>query len=101
MFRNSLEKKTMRQNTIARDINPDDPQATNEPARPVLHNWLTSPTHVDTVVAAHMLLVNSKTLHRSHSQKGTYAGIRPVRLPSRKLAWPLDEIQALLSGEAK
>lgn len=91
----------MQQNRIARAVNPDDSQATNEPARPVLHSWFTRPTHVDTDVAAHMLLVDSKTLHKSHSKKGTYAGIRPVRLPSRKLAWPLDEIQALLSGEAK
>ncbi len=61
------------------------------------------PTHVDTDVAAEMLLVGSPTLRKSHSQKGNYAGIRPVILPSRKLAWPLAEIEKLLDidGETK
>jgi hypothetical protein len=53
---------------------------------------------VDTEVAAQMLLVDPKTLHKSHSKKGNYAGVRPVRLPSRKLAWPLAEIEKLLDG---
>jgi hypothetical protein len=58
---------------------------------------------VDTDVAADMLLVGSQTLRKSHSQKGNYAGIRPVRLPSRKLAWPLAEIEKLLNlnGDTK
>lgn len=56
------------------------------------------PTHVDTEAAAQMLLVDPKTLHKSHSLNGSYGPIRPVRLPSRKLAWPLAEIEKVLNG---
>lgn len=45
-----------------------------------------------------MLLVDAKTLLKSHSLRQQYGGIRPVRLPSRKLAWPLAEIEKLLNG---
>jgi hypothetical protein len=56
-------------------------------------------THVGTGVAAPMLLVAEQTMLKSHSQYGHYAGICPVRLPSRKLAWPLAEIEKLLNGD--
>lgn len=58
-----------------------------------------STTHVGTEIAAQLLLVEPQTLLKSHSQKGCYGPIRPVRLPSRKLAWPLAEIEKLLNGE--
>jgi hypothetical protein len=54
------------------------------------------PTHIGTKAAAAMLVVTEETMQKSHSQKGSYVGIRPVRLPSRKLAWPLAEIEKLL-----
>jgi len=52
-------------------------------------------THVGTDVFAEMLFVEAKTVLKSHSLHAHYAGIRPVRLPNRKLAWPIAEIESL------
>jgi hypothetical protein len=49
-------------------------------------------THVSTEEAADLLLVQPQTMRKQFSIRGEYAGIRPSRLPSRKLAWPLDAI---------
>lgn len=32
---------------------------------------------------------------------GHYLGIKPVRLPNRRLLWPLAEVERVLSGGAK
>jgi hypothetical protein len=55
-------------------------------------------THIDTEAAASRLLVLPETLLKSHSVNGHYIGIRPVRLPNRKLAWPLAEITKLFDS---
>lgn len=93
----------MRNRTIHEATVLDREELTQSTARRRLCHSLIRPTHVDTDVAADMLLVGSQTLRKSHSQKGNYAGIRPVRLPSRKLAWPLAEIEHLLNlnGDTK
>ncbi|WP_309829853.1 hypothetical protein [Caballeronia sp. LZ065] len=57
-------------------------------------------SHVPTEEAATMLMVQPQTMRKQFSQKGEYCGIRPRRLPNRRLAWPLAEIQALLNGGA-
>lgn len=88
----------MHQSPIPKTIDSGCHHPANQSARPVLHQAPFLRTHVDTEVAAQMLLVDPKTLHKSHSKKGNYAGVRPVRLPSRKLAWPLAEIEKLLDG---
>jgi len=50
--------------------------------------------------AAALLKVRPQTLRAALCRDGHYAGIRPRKLPSRFLAWPADEIERLLSGEA-
>lgn len=58
-------------------------------------------THISTDEAAAVLLVKPQTMRKGHCICGEYAGIRPVRLASRKLAWPLDGIaRALMQGAA-
>lgn len=93
----------MSQNAVPGIIDRERPKRADDLSRPILCHAPIRPTHVETAVAATMLLVDSKTLLKSHSQKGNYSGIRPVRLPSRKLAWPLAEIEKLLNidGGAK
>lgn len=90
----------MQQRVITEAIIPDRCLPVNEPPRPVLHRAYIRPTHVETAVAAAMLLVEPETMLKSHSLNGHYAGIRPVRLPSRKLAWPLVEIERLLGASS-
>lgn len=43
--------------------------------------------------------VKPHTVRQSYCNKGHYAGIRPVKLPNRFLAWPADAVDRVLSGE--
>jgi hypothetical protein len=39
------------------------------------------------------------TLRVSCSQNGHYLGVRPVKLPNRRLLWPADQVDALVTGQ--
>lgn len=41
--------------------------------------------------------VNPNTIRHALCKNGHYMGVRPLKLPNRWLAWPRDEIDALLS----
>jgi hypothetical protein len=56
-------------------------------------------SHVTTAEAAHLLSRSPKTLRKEHSAKGEAYGIRPLKI-GNTLAWPVDQIAALLRGEA-
>ncbi|AXE91048.1 hypothetical protein [Paraburkholderia terricola] len=90
----------MQQRVITQANSPDRSLPLNQPPRPVVQHAYIRPSHVDTAVAALMLLVAPETMLKSHSLNGHYSGIRPVRLPSRKLAWPIAAIEKLLNGSA-
>ena len=45
--------------------------------------------------------VRPATLIASLSAKGHWLGLRPVRLPNRRLMWPADEARQVLHGVAK
>jgi hypothetical protein len=60
-----------------------------------LHQASLQLTHTGTDTFAEAMFVDPKTILKSHSIHGHYAGIRPVRLPNRKLAWPIAEIEKL------
>lgn len=34
-------------------------------------------------------------------QQGHYLGVKPIRLPNRRLLWPLADVQRVLNGDAK
>ncbi|PZU55887.1 MAG: DNA-binding protein [Thauera sp.] len=52
-----------------------------------------------TTEAAVRLRYQPQTLRREYCQKGHFCGIKPVKLPSGRLLWPADEIDALSCGE--
>ncbi|OMW53262.1 hypothetical protein AQ912_10085 [Burkholderia pseudomallei] len=54
--------------------------------------------HISTDEFADRMLVLRQTVLKTHSRTGQYAGVRPVRLPNRRLAWPVDEIEKLFSA---
>lgn len=85
----------MHQTALTRAIAPDRERSQEQPLCPRLCHATFRPTHVGTDVAAPMLLVAPETMLKSHSLNGHYAGIRPIRLPNRKLAWPIAEIEKL------
>jgi hypothetical protein len=43
--------------------------------------------------------VKPHTLRVSLCERGEYLGIRPVKLPNRRLLWPADAVDALARGE--
>lgn len=43
-------------------------------------------------------LVEPQTVRKQYAATGSYHGIRPVRLPNRKLLWPADSIKKLLQA---
>lgn len=51
--------------------------------------------------AAAALHIKPQTLRAAMCRDGHYHGIRPVKLPSRFLAWPATDIERLLSGDAQ
>jgi hypothetical protein len=51
--------------------------------------------HVSTDEFAARMLVLRQTVLKAYNRDGAYCGIRPVRLPNRRLAWPEGEIEKL------
>ncbi|RDU98297.1 hypothetical protein [Trinickia dinghuensis] len=85
----------MKQTALTRAITSDSERSVEQHFG--THHATFRPTHVGTEVAASMLMVEPATLLKSRSIYGHYAGIRPVRLPNRKLAWPIAEIDRLFA----
>lgn len=52
--------------------------------------------HVSTDELAAILAVDPQSIRKRYSQMGSYHGIRPTKLPSRRLLWPVEAIKALL-----
>jgi hypothetical protein len=73
-----------------------------------MHTTTTTPTQrtdyasilrtYSTDQAAEILHVRPQTLRAAVCRDGHYGGVRPFKLPSRFLAWPADQIDALLMG---
>lgn len=40
-----------------------------------------------------------QTIRVSLCEKGHYLGVRPVKLPNRRLLWPADQVDAVARGE--
>jgi hypothetical protein len=41
-------------------------------------------------------LVDAQTIRKRLSSHGSYFGVKPLRLPNRRLLWPADSIGALI-----
>ena len=70
----------------------------NTPMRAQIAGRLAART-LSTEQAAAALHITAQTLRAAHCRDGHYFGVRPVKLPSRMLAWPTDDIERLLNGE--
>ncbi|WP_035570153.1 helix-turn-helix transcriptional regulator [Paraburkholderia graminis] len=49
---------------------------------------------------AERLNVRRQTIHKRYSQTGAYFSVRPIKLPNRRLWWPLDAVEQLIRGAA-
>jgi len=45
--------------------------------------------------------VQPASIRKRFSQTGSYHGLVPCRLPSRRLLWPADSVEQLLTGGVK
>ena len=52
--------------------------------------------HVSTDELAAILAVDPQSIRKRYSQTGSYHGVRPTKLPSRRLLWPVEAVKALL-----
>ena len=44
------------------------------------------------------LAVDPQSVRKRYSQTGSYHGVRPTKLPSRRLLWPAEAVKRLLNG---
>ncbi|MGT2430381.1 hypothetical protein ACU4HD_19705 [Cupriavidus basilensis] len=54
--------------------------------------------HVSTEELAAILAIDPQSIRKRHSVDGSYLGIRPTKLPNRRLLWPVADVKKLLSG---
>lgn len=60
------------------------------------------PTMLSTEHAAMLLKIVPNTMRSSHCKTGNYMGIKPIKLPNRRLLWDAKAIASLLNnGEVK
>jgi hypothetical protein len=50
---------------------------------------------------AAQFLVAPQTVRKLYSATGSYHGVKPVRLPNRKLLWPADAVTKILAEQLR
>lgn len=58
-----------------------------------------TPQHYTNKEVAKLFLVRETTPREAVCRDGHWMGIRPIKLPTRRLLWPKDQVDAVLSGE--
>lgn len=61
-------------------------------AFPAARKFLTTEQLADELGAS------AKSILQRHSKTGSFHGLIPVKLPSRRLAWPVDSVEQLLAA---
>lgn len=54
--------------------------------------------HLTTEELAESLGMSAQTLRKRYSQTGSYFSVRPIKLPNRRLLWPGDSVEQLISS---
>lgn len=55
--------------------------------------------HLSTDELAAVLAVEPQSVRKAYSKNGHYQGIRPTKMPNRRLLWPTDAVKQVLAGE--
>lgn len=58
-------------------------------------------TRYSTEALAEHLNIKPQTIRAGLCRDGHYLGLRPVKLPNRRLLWDVNALEALLSGVTK
>lgn len=56
-------------------------------------------SHYSTDVLAEHLKIKPQTVRAALCRDGHYLGLRPIKLANRRLLWPAEAANALLSGD--
>lgn len=59
------------------------------------------PISLTTEQLAEQAQLKAQSLRAAFCRDGHWCGIRPIKLPNRRLLWPAEAVNALLSGSAK
>ena len=59
-------------------------------------DYASTPRIYSTAEAAEVLKIKPQSLRAALWRDGHYAGVKPQKLPSRFLAWPADEVDAVV-----
>lgn len=65
----------------------------------MINDSTTSPQFLTTEKLAQQLSLRPQSIRKRYSATGTYHGVRPLKLPNRRLMWPADSL-AQLAREA-
>lgn len=57
--------------------------------------------HVSTEELAAILAIEPQSIRKRYSVEGSYLGIRPTKLPNRRLLWLVADVKNLLSGDCR
>jgi hypothetical protein len=55
--------------------------------------------YLSTEELAALVLVKPESIRAALCRCGHYAGLRPIKLANRRLAWPAEAVERLLGGE--
>lgn len=55
---------------------------------------------ITTEELASALSLRPQSIRKRYMETGSYHGVRPVKLPNRFLAWPMDAVERLMREEA-
>lgn len=58
-------------------------------------------TRYSTEVLAEYLNIKPQTIRAALCRDGHYLGLRPVKLPNRRLLWDANALEALIAGGSK
>ncbi|WP_439890832.1 hypothetical protein ACS7SF_16970 [Ralstonia sp. 25C] len=79
-------------------VSPPTPKPVGHAAPRVPMPVPTNRDHVSTEELAAILAIDPQSIRKRHSLDGAYLGIRPTKLPNRRLLWPVADVKKLLSG---
>ncbi len=60
-----------------------------------------SKAHISTEALAIALSCSPGTIRKRHSTTGSYFGVRPSKLPNRRLLWPANSVDLLLTARGQ
>lgn len=55
--------------------------------------------HLTTAELADLLKIRPQTLHKGLCLHGHYLGLKPLKMPNRRLLWPAEAVERLLNPE--